>query len=372
MTSIPTSRAQVLLVDDDAQQVILLSRWLEQTGHYEVSTASDGALGWNLIDAKPWSLIVSDIVMPELDGLSLLERVRRTDDRTPFLFVSGQSSADHAHRAVRLRANDFLVKPLGRDGFLSAVQALVGTYRNMVDRRSASVAAGTVRQAHRLLTEGRELIHSMANQMTPLIAAADLLSIETARPAPNLATCREYSRRVSDASEATLHALQRLRQLLIHPTLDRGSWDLTLAIQSATLLAAPALGARDVALTLNLPPDAITHMGNRTGIRELINSVLLVLAEDSSLLQLLRLDVTLSRRAYGPTLCIQLECDLAKLAEHDLVATLMDIFEPAALCLNVEIESRPVESGFLITLTFPDTEHALRTISSPSALRLPG
>ena len=114
-------KATLLIVDDDANTLASLSRAFRLAGH-EAVVCDNPARALELIKSEPFDLIFSDVVMPGIDGLKLLEQVRAAGVTTPVVMMSGQAHIEMAVKATRLGALDFLEKPLSTDKLLLTVQ----------------------------------------------------------------------------------------------------------------------------------------------------------------------------------------------------------------------------------------------------------
>jgi DNA-binding NtrC family response regulator len=110
-------KPRILIVDDDAGTLASLSRAFALEG-YTALTASSGARGLERLGEEPIDAVLSDVVMPEMDGLAFLEEVRRRSPDVPVILMSGQATVDTAVRATRLGALDFVEKPIGLDRLL--------------------------------------------------------------------------------------------------------------------------------------------------------------------------------------------------------------------------------------------------------------
>jgi PAS domain S-box-containing protein len=114
---------RVLLVEDEEPVRALARRVLERAG-YVVALAKNGREALALVQAEPkgFALIVSDVVMPEMGGLELAERVRETDPELPVLLMSGYAATEIERRGGVPEGARFLQKPFGPDALLSAVR----------------------------------------------------------------------------------------------------------------------------------------------------------------------------------------------------------------------------------------------------------
>lgn len=135
--------AKILVVDDDADLRDTLYDWLSLEGH-EVQVAADGleALEWASWDR--FDVVVTDLKMPNLDGLGLLERLRELDPDVQVIFLSGEASKTDVIEALREgRSFDFLEKPLSELGVLSR------TVARALARRPAAATAAPARSGPR-------------------------------------------------------------------------------------------------------------------------------------------------------------------------------------------------------------------------------
>jgi DNA-binding response OmpR family regulator len=108
---------KILIAEDDYISRKVLRLTLEQLGH-EVLVADDGAEAWKTFDQEPVRIIISDWMMPNLNGLDLCRRVRERP-RTPYTYViiltAAHTTGDDYSRAIASGIDDFLTKPLDCD-----------------------------------------------------------------------------------------------------------------------------------------------------------------------------------------------------------------------------------------------------------------
>ncbi len=114
-------KAQLLIVDDDANTLASLARAFRLAGH-EATVCDNPVRALELVKTEKFDLIFSDVVMPGMDGLSLLEHIKAAGVTTPVVMMSGQAHIEMAVRATRLGALDFLEKPISTDKLLLTVQ----------------------------------------------------------------------------------------------------------------------------------------------------------------------------------------------------------------------------------------------------------
>jgi DNA-binding NtrC family response regulator len=110
-------KPRILIVDDDQGTLQSLSRAFALEG-YTALTAPSAGRGLERLDEEAVDAILCDVVMPEMDGLAFLERVRQAAPEVPVILMSGQATVDMALRATRAGALDFVEKPVGLDRLL--------------------------------------------------------------------------------------------------------------------------------------------------------------------------------------------------------------------------------------------------------------
>jgi two-component system, NtrC family, nitrogen regulation response regulator NtrX len=114
-------KAHLLIVDDEANTLASLARAFRLAGH-EASVCDSAAKALELAKSQSFDLVLSDVVMPGRDGLSLLEDFKAQGVTTPIVMMSGQAHIDMAVRATRLGALDFLEKPISTEKLLLTVE----------------------------------------------------------------------------------------------------------------------------------------------------------------------------------------------------------------------------------------------------------
>ncbi len=115
------SQARVLVVDDEPSVSKALSRMLASAGHV-VTVSAEGAKAIELLSATPFDVVVSDIQMPGMDGLTLLRRIRAHDLDLPVVFVTGSPNLDTAIEAIEHGAFRYLAKPIEQHKLIEAVE----------------------------------------------------------------------------------------------------------------------------------------------------------------------------------------------------------------------------------------------------------
>ena len=115
---------RVLVVEDDARIASFVARGLKQAG-YAVDPASDGEAGLALAESTDYDAAIVDVMLPKLDGISLVRRLRLARRLTPILFLSAKSSVDDRVRGLQSGDDDYLTKPFAFSELIARVQALI-------------------------------------------------------------------------------------------------------------------------------------------------------------------------------------------------------------------------------------------------------
>jgi len=126
MSSNPDSNMQrrILLVDDDSDHLALCTRWLTLSG-YRVEGVDSGVKALACLENTRPDLVISDLVMDDMNGLRLLGEIHRQDPVLPTMIMSGQAGVPDALEAAHLGVAAFLEKPLRKESFLAAVAEAV-------------------------------------------------------------------------------------------------------------------------------------------------------------------------------------------------------------------------------------------------------
>jgi len=129
-----TLPASILAVDDDSTSLLVLGGYLKRFG-FEVVTASGGIQALELLGQREFDLLISDLRMPDMDGISLLAELRRRDLNLPFIIVTACGSIESAVDAMRQGACDYLEKPYNPDSLQMTVQRALDYHRAMSENR---------------------------------------------------------------------------------------------------------------------------------------------------------------------------------------------------------------------------------------------
>ncbi len=139
--------AQLLIVDDDANTLASLARAFRLAGH-EATVCDNAPRALQLVQSQHFDLMLSDVVMPGRDGLSLLEELRQAGFPLPVVMISGQANIEMAVRATRLGAVDFLEKPLTSEKLLLTVENVLKLKRLEQENRELRQRVGKYEIIH--------------------------------------------------------------------------------------------------------------------------------------------------------------------------------------------------------------------------------
>lgn len=115
---------RLLIVEDDKKIASFVKKGLKQEG-FAVDHVTDGEDGLHLALHEPYDAAVVDIMLPKLDGLSLIEEMRRNKINTPVLILSAKRSVDDRVKGLQKGGDDYLTKPFAFSELVARIQALI-------------------------------------------------------------------------------------------------------------------------------------------------------------------------------------------------------------------------------------------------------
>ena len=127
MTSVPTSSSYVAIVDDDSAIRSSLGRALRME-NYEVELFDDGTSALKSIQLRAPDAIILDLQLPDIDGLEVCRRIRRSGDATPILMLTARDAVNDRVEGLDVGADDYLVKPFDLAELLARLRALLRRY----------------------------------------------------------------------------------------------------------------------------------------------------------------------------------------------------------------------------------------------------
>jgi len=115
---------RILIVEDDEFIATALTTVLAHE-HYAVEVAKDGQAGWDLVETFPYDLILLDVMLPKLDGITLCRRLRGSGHKMPILLLTGLDSSHEKAMGLDAGADDYLAKPFDAEELIARVRALL-------------------------------------------------------------------------------------------------------------------------------------------------------------------------------------------------------------------------------------------------------
>jgi len=135
-------QGRILVVDDDPAYREYVRRVLS-SGGYEVGHEPDADSALARVTAEHWDLLITDIRLPGVNGLELLDRVRERFPGLPVAVLTGHASVDYAVSALRGAAAEFLQKPVSRPDLIAKVAELIAASRAAREQRATGGRAET-------------------------------------------------------------------------------------------------------------------------------------------------------------------------------------------------------------------------------------
>ena len=148
---------RILVVDDETALVRQLQTMLEAE-RYLVETAPDGESALNKLSNNPVDLIILDIMLPKLDGLSVLRSIRENDQNTPILMLSARDTIEDKITALDWGADDYLAKPFSAAELMARIRALFRRHNNSKDHLLTAGDLELDTKSRKLLKAGQPLI----------------------------------------------------------------------------------------------------------------------------------------------------------------------------------------------------------------------
>ena len=150
---------RILLVEDEKDLASIIKKGLEENG-YSVDMAHDGEEGLYMAENYPADVIILDIMLPIMDGLSILKKVREQDIKTPILMLTAKDTIPDKIKGLDTGADDYLSKPFDFSELLARIRALI---RRSGDVKEAIIGVGDLEidtATHEVKRDGRLILLS--------------------------------------------------------------------------------------------------------------------------------------------------------------------------------------------------------------------
>ena len=158
---------RILVVEDDNKIASFVVKGLKQAG-YAVDHCADGEEALILAETTGYDAAVVDIMLPKLDGLSLIQRLRAGKCRTPILILSAKASVDDRVKGLRAGGDDYLTKPFAFSELLARTQALIRRATQTAEPTRLAAGDLTLDLLTREVTRGKEKIELPAREFALL------------------------------------------------------------------------------------------------------------------------------------------------------------------------------------------------------------
>ncbi len=112
---------KILLVEDDDALRFIVKDNLEQR-NYQVSVAENGELALNLFQEQKFDLILLDIMLPKIDGFQVAQKIRKTDEQTPIIFLTARSMTEDKITGLTIGGDDYIPKPFSMEELLLKIK----------------------------------------------------------------------------------------------------------------------------------------------------------------------------------------------------------------------------------------------------------
>ena len=122
------NRPRILVVDDEEIVRISCKKCLTPEG-YDVDVAANGFEGMQLMQAAQYDLILTDLKMPEMDGMEFIVKAKASQPDTRIIMITGYSTVEHAVKAMRLGAYNYVEKPFTPEALIAAAREALETKR---------------------------------------------------------------------------------------------------------------------------------------------------------------------------------------------------------------------------------------------------
>jgi DNA-binding NtrC family response regulator len=116
---------RILIVDDEIDMLELLELIITDRTEYEVVTTNTPLEVPELLRKEPFDLLITDLRMPDIDGIELIEMVRQVDDQLPFIVITAYGTIESAVEAMRKGAFDYITKPFRQEQILLTIEKVM-------------------------------------------------------------------------------------------------------------------------------------------------------------------------------------------------------------------------------------------------------
>jgi two-component system response regulator PhoP len=175
---------RVLIIEDEARLAENVARTLRESAGYAVDVAADGQEGLYLAESNAYDAILLDLMLPQLDGLQVLQRVRQVGQHTPVMVVTAKEDKESVVALLNAGADDYITKPFDMGEMVARTKALIRRGKGQpsavlsIADLEVNAADRTVRRAGRpVMLTGMEyrVLEYMAHRPRAVISKTELL-----------------------------------------------------------------------------------------------------------------------------------------------------------------------------------------------------
>ena len=148
---------RILVIEDDLKIAQFVQKGLKSTG-FAVDHAQTGKTGYEKAFEEPYDALVVDIMLPEIDGISVIKKIREQKNNVPIIILSARNRVDDRVKGLQAGADDYLTKPFAFSELLARIQALIRRAGNVTEPVSLSYADLSIDIIKRQVRRNSDLI----------------------------------------------------------------------------------------------------------------------------------------------------------------------------------------------------------------------
>ena len=133
--------AQILIVDDELDMLALLAMIIREKTNHQVTTTSNPLEVLELVKTGDYDLVISDLKMPTVDGLELIDEIRKMDSNIPILIITAYGSFESAEEAIHKGAYDYITKPFRKEQILITINRALEWHKMKTELRQLKKTA---------------------------------------------------------------------------------------------------------------------------------------------------------------------------------------------------------------------------------------
>ena len=146
---------KILLIEDEKRITQFITKGLREEG-YSIDSAHDGKEAFTMVQMYEYDLIITDIMMPNMDGIELINQVRKQDKNMPILILSAKNSTEDKVTGLDTGADDYLPKPFAFSELLARIRALLRRQNNYTEILEFADLEMNITQ-HKISKSGKQL-----------------------------------------------------------------------------------------------------------------------------------------------------------------------------------------------------------------------